>query len=591
MTHLTEKINSLEFQVNFLRTTLNQVIGPKFNLVTNRDPDEFKNEMNSILCSFKHPDLPSDWFKSYRKKVLSQVLESAYSYFKDSHLISDDKKLGIIITFMELFENTSTDQLELVEFLLNFKSLSTYDNRFLSKFVNFVDEKVDKLLSESEQLLIEILKKYPENTKWHHFDGTNLSISCYLMTLYFELSKNGYEDENLEFVFLKFVFNHTFGLIPILPKSDHEKEIDKKYKRNEYELVYEKYWICISHFLLKASNQNMEKLIDEYFKFTDDYRTSFDVMLDFGILLIEHYKIENKTNEDGFARKIYDRIFAKEHHKIDDGLNRSQVLHRCQTIKRELSKKHADVVLRDCWFLRMKTGYSVVHVNYNLLTTVTNENERKDFYFEVNVIYLPTTNHYHKFGIGCASEPLKSNLNQFVGMRCTHAQICGIESYGYHSDGSFFYNPVSDNETNQSSQRSADRQKDDFKFKAGDIVGCGFSSDKNCVYFTKNGKLIGLSENPEYQTRPVMSCKGCDTEGVVLKIHSQKEFLFKGFEVDDEDIIVEEVCCICMTNQPNILFYPCKHKILCTECSKENSSAVETCPICREDVLLQTICK
>ena len=66
MTHLNKKINSLEFQVNFLRETLDQVIGSKFNLVKNRDPDEFKNEIHSILCSFKHPDLPSDWFKSYR---------------------------------------------------------------------------------------------------------------------------------------------------------------------------------------------------------------------------------------------------------------------------------------------------------------------------------------------------------------------------------------------------------------------------------------------------------------------------------------------------------------------------------------------
>ena len=42
MTHLTERINSLEFQVNFLRKTLDQVIGSKFTLVKNRDPEEFK---------------------------------------------------------------------------------------------------------------------------------------------------------------------------------------------------------------------------------------------------------------------------------------------------------------------------------------------------------------------------------------------------------------------------------------------------------------------------------------------------------------------------------------------------------------------
>ena len=277
-TNSDDNVTSLEFQVDVLREALDQVIGLKFKLVKNRDPDEFKNEIHSILCSFKHPYLPSEWFKSYRKIVLSQVLETALSYFEAKYWstdLSDDQKIKVIYTCIDLFDESPTDRLELAEFLLNFKAISTINQRLPSKFYEheIVDNTINKLFTEAKELKIQILKNYPENTQWHHFDGKHLSITCYLMIHYNDLLKDGYEDLKLEYLFLKFVFNNTFGFTVMLPTPDDEEN------------KFEKYWFFISQFLLKTDNKTMEKLIDEEFKFTNDYKTSLDVMLDFATVL------------------------------------------------------------------------------------------------------------------------------------------------------------------------------------------------------------------------------------------------------------------------------------------------------------------
>ena len=120
----------------------------------------------------------------------------------------------------------------------------------------------------------------------------------------------------------------------------------------------------------------------------------------------------------------------------------------------------------------------------------------------------------------------------------------GIEYYGYHSDGTLFYNQsdfltsgYAFKSRDEDDRCSADIYEYHYQIKSGDVVGCGYSTKRACntpvVYFTKNGKLIGTSKTSSTNLEPVMSYHGTDTdEGVVLKVHSQKEFLFKGFEFD-----------------------------------------------------------
>ena len=41
-------------------------------------------------------------------------------------------------------------------------------------------------------------------------------------------------------------------------------------------------------------------------------------------------------------------------------------------------------------------------------------------------------------------------------------------------------------------------------------------------------------------------------------------------------------CVVCLTNYPNILFFPCLHWCVCEEC--EETQPFRTCPYCRSEI-------
>lgn len=45
------------------------------------------------------------------------------------------------------------------------------------------------------------------------------------------------------------------------------------------------------------------------------------------------------------------------------------------------------------------------------------------------------------------------------------------------------------------------------------------------------------------------------------------------------------ICIICYDNKTNIMFEPCNHHVVCSDCSKN----VNKCPICRKDILKKTV--
>ncbi|XP_020297400.1 putative inhibitor of apoptosis [Pseudomyrmex gracilis] len=45
-------------------------------------------------------------------------------------------------------------------------------------------------------------------------------------------------------------------------------------------------------------------------------------------------------------------------------------------------------------------------------------------------------------------------------------------------------------------------------------------------------------------------------------------------------------CCVCMSNESNVLFLPCRHTVCCPLCSKD----LKMCPVCRESVWFRVTC-
>lgn len=47
------------------------------------------------------------------------------------------------------------------------------------------------------------------------------------------------------------------------------------------------------------------------------------------------------------------------------------------------------------------------------------------------------------------------------------------------------------------------------------------------------------------------------------------------------DIFMSDECVICLSEQPNVLIFPCRHKCICTSCSLKIE---DNCPVCRRPI-------
>lgn len=72
----------------------------------------------------------------------------------------------------------------------------------------------------------------------------------------------------------------------------------------------------------------------------------------------------------------------------------------------------------------------------------------------------------------------------------------------------------------------------------------------------------------------------------------EQDFMFKpdflDFELNKTDrteIVKEEVCILCYTDKPDVLFFPCQHQACCSDCmSKE---PLDNCPICKQNIMMK----
>ncbi|GFU12626.1 RING-type domain-containing protein [Nephila pilipes] len=48
---------------------------------------------------------------------------------------------------------------------------------------------------------------------------------------------------------------------------------------------------------------------------------------------------------------------------------------------------------------------------------------------------------------------------------------------------------------------------------------------------------------------------------------------------------MKRVCIICHDRERNVLLYPCRHMIMCVECTMAVQESFQNCPLCRNEIL------
>jgi len=240
--------------------------------------------------------------------------------------------------------------------------------------------------------------------------------------------------------------------------------------------------------------------------------------------------------------------------------------------------------------------------------SLTNE---QDFYFEVEVIHLQKG--HNTLGIGCAP----------IGFDCSKNQLLGWyqKSCGYHSDDGKLYNNTcsgarSANGSYGSGQMVGSNHRNcqnscgyrcnngtvssqNKSYGVGDIVGCGMSEKYQMVYFTRNGAIEALVPDHKMyyktdQMHPTISFYSILTTDrecpPIIRIMKESEFIFKSLDVevnktDRYNIVKEDVCIFCFTDEPNVVFLPCNHQACCTNCI--STASLKVCPICQQKIKWQ----
>ena len=257
-TEADQKIKTLESQVETLQKIVDQTIDVKFlgilhSFKSSKNKDTLKTEVNSILCNFKNTNLPDEWYTIYRQTLLNQVKK----YFGRKKLkISrlSDELLSIIEVCAGLFDKTSAEQMQLIEFMFDCMLVSSslitkfreklqktreklgevreirniyflnLENNKRNNFDCSVQKMVREILTDYNELKLEIIKKFAVNEKWLKTD----SVTYFVSTLYFDASDEftEFEDKNLtnlKHVFLEFYIKQISGYSSIIHLEQNDK--------------------------------------------------------------------------------------------------------------------------------------------------------------------------------------------------------------------------------------------------------------------------------------------------------------------------------------------------------------------------------
>lgn len=93
----------------------------------------------------------------------------------------------------------------------------------------------------------------------------------------------------------------------------------------------------------------------------------------------------------------------------------------------------------------------------------------------------------------------------------------------------------------------------------------------SCYYLELNREILNINQ---IKYNEYMNSK--DSKNVVLEHHNQLEN-----EATSSSSSIETLCKICLDRKVNIVFLPCKHAAVCSQCV---FGIDEKCPICREKI-------
>lgn len=123
------------------------------------------------------------------------------------------------------------------------------------------------------------------------------------------------------------------------------------------------------------------------------------------------------------------------------------------------------------------------------------------YYFEIKVVH----GHRGCMGIGLSKEG--GDLNRMPGW--------DPSCYGYHGDDGNFFNS------------SGNGTPYGPKFGTGDVIGCGIDTMLYQIFFTKNGKHLGIAFSGTEPFEELFPTVGLKTPGEQLQVNfGQKPFLF-----------------------------------------------------------------
>ena len=104
------------------------------------------------------------------------------------------------------------------------------------------------------------------------------------------------------------------------------------------------------------------------------------------------------------------------------------------------------------------------------------------------------------------------------------------------------------------------------------LENCEFVDTIQQCIPTENGVAL------MYQNNVMMTSKYGDNLNVAFYIRPINAPHIEEAPVNDTHLR----CVICLTNQRNILFNPCRHVCCCSDCGL--SSSIQTCPMCRQSL-------
>lgn len=113
--------------------------------------------------------------------------------------------------------------------------------------------------------------------------------------------------------------------------------------------------------------------------------------------------------------------------------------------------------------------------------------------------------------------------------------------------------------------------------------------DENCDKFIifinkhKNNFKFNIKVECKY-CKKIFFNNNIKINNIEIKMMNIKKKLLNFFCECFDNTYNSDICVCCLNNNSNVILYPCKHFILCTECFLKWKTIKNICPYCRKDI-------